>query len=86
MEKKKKEIDPQIKQVLEKIGEQVKVLRKNHGKKNYISFAKDDLVMNKNTYLKIENGTGDYNIGKLIKIMSRYPDVKLSKIFKKAGL
>ena len=72
--------------VLEKIGIEIRALRIRHGKKNYMSFAKDELGMNKNTYLRIENGEGDYTIGKLIHILSYYPDERLSDILRKAGL
>ena len=79
-------VDPNLKNVLERIGKQIKALRKSYGNRNYVSFAKEDVGINRNTYLRIENGTGDYTIGNLIKIMSQYPNEKLSDILRKAGL
>jgi hypothetical protein len=86
MAQEKKEVDPYLKEILEKVGEQVTLLRKSNSKLNYKDYADDVLKMSKNTYQRIEYGSGDYNIGNLVKIISHYPDQKLSKIFKKAGL
>jgi len=86
MGKEVKPVDPEIKEILEKIGEQVATMRKKHGKLNYKDYAADISEVNKNTYQRIEYGVGDYNIGTLIKIISKYPDQKLSSFFKKAGL
>ncbi len=81
-----KELDPMVKEILEKVGNQVKHLRKTKVKQHYKDFANNKLPMGQNTYLRIEKGNGDYHISNLIQVVLNYPDLKLSKFFKDAGL
>ena len=80
-----KELKPEISDALIRIGDQIKLLRKNQTSMHYKKLAKE-LSIGQNTYLRIEKGNGDYNLGNLISILNYYPDVKLSDLFRDAGL
>ena len=67
------------------IGKQVRRLRKEKTNLNYIDFA-TTIGLDKKTYYKIERGEGEYNITTLMKIISHYPKLTLSKFFRLAGL
>ena len=74
-----------ILEIMEKIGEQVRELRKSSTDKPYSDFAINTLKINKNTYFRIEKGKMDYNISWLLKILNHH-DIKLSQFFEDAGL
>jgi len=78
-------IDPDILEIMEKIGEQVRELRKSSTDKPYSDFATNTPEINKNTYFRIEQGKMDYNISWMLKILKHH-DIKLSQFFKDAGL
>lgn len=78
-------IDPDILEIMEKIGEQVRELRKSSTDKPYSDFATNTLEINKNTYFRIEQGKMDYNISWLLKILNHH-DIKLSQFLMDAGL
>ena len=80
-----KKLEPEITDALISIGDQIKQLRKCRTSLNYKKLS-EELKIGQNTYLRIEKGNGDYNLGNLISILSYYPDVKLSDLFRDAGL
>jgi transcriptional regulator with XRE-family HTH domain len=80
-----KKPEPEIADTLIKIGNQIKYLRKNRTSLNYKKLS-EELKIGQNTYLRIEKGNGDYNLGNLISILNYYQDVKLSDLFRDAGL
>lgn len=78
-------IDPQLKEILVKIGDQVRLLRKTNTNLDYKKHAAE-LKLSDKTLLRIEHGSDNYLIGSLIKILQSYEDVKLSKFFQDCGL
>ncbi|MFB6318408.1 helix-turn-helix domain-containing protein [Saccharicrinis sp. FJH54] len=70
---------------LDKIGKVLKRLRKERTSFNYKVFA-EKLNISQNTYLRIEKGNGDFNLGSLIAVLNYYEDIKLSDLFIMAGL
>lgn len=78
-------IDPQLKEILEKIGSQVRSLRKTQTNYNYKNHALQ-MNMSDKTLLRIEHGSDNYLIGSLIKILQSYEDMTLSKFFQDCGL
>ena len=80
-----KKLDPEIADALIRIGDQIKLLRKNRTSLNYKKLS-EELKIGQNTYLRIEKGNADYNLGNLISILFYYKDVKLSDLFRDAGL
>ena len=81
-----KDLDPDIKVVLEKVGAQIKKMRKANSLLDYREFAKNELPIGIITYYRIEKGYGDYHISNLLKVLRHYPDLKISDFFKAAGL
>ena len=81
-----KDLDPKVKELLEKIGTQVRTMRKESSSLDYKKYAKDELPIGSATYWRIEKGSGDYHISKLLHVLLNYPDLKLSDFFKEAGL
>lgn len=79
-------IDPDVLEIMKQIGNHVRKLRLEKTKVPYSDFAKNKIEINKNTYYNIERGEKDYNISWLLKIISHYPDLSISKFFKDAGL
>jgi len=81
------DIEPEILDALMKIGGQVKILRTTKTDLSSKELAKEIEGVSKNTILRIEQGTGEnYNIVSLLKILYYYPGLRLSTLFKKAGL
>jgi len=81
------DLDPKVKEVLEKIGAQVRKKRKKQSNPmDYKEYAKENLPIGQNTYLRIEQGNGDYHISNLIHVLLKYPDLKISEFFEEAGL
>ena len=80
-----RENDSKHQEWLLKIGAQVRKLRKTETNLNYIDFA-NIIGIDKKTYYKIERAEGEYNITTLMKIISYYPKMTLSKFFRLAGL
>lgn len=72
--------------ILKKIGEYLRDQRKANSNLDYKAYAKDELKIGMNTYLRMEKGSGDYNISNLIKVINYFPDFKLSEFFAEAGL
>ena len=81
-----KDLDPDVKEVLEKIGAQVKKMRKANSTLDYQKFAKKELPIGTIKYYRIERGYGDYHISNLLKVLRHYPDLKISDFFNAAGL
>jgi hypothetical protein len=81
-----KELDPEVKEVLEKIGALVRTKRKESSSLDYKKYAKAELPIGIATYWRIEKGNGDYHISNLIHVILKYPELKLSKFFEDAGL
>ena len=85
----KKDIDPELKDVLIKVGEQVRKLRKTNSDKGYASFAKEiqemGVQVSKNTLYRLETGNGDYDFLSLVSILKHF-DVKVSDFFGECGL
>ncbi len=81
-----KDLDPKVKELLEKIGAQVRTMRKESSKLDYKKYAKEELPIGIATYWRIEKGNGDYHISNLLQVLLNYPDKKLSEFFKDAGL
>lgn len=85
----KKDIDPELKEVLLKVGNQVRELRKNNSDKGYLKFAEDiqkrGVQVSKNTLYRIETAGGDYNLLSLISLLKHF-NVKVSDFFKECGL
>ena len=81
-----KELDPEVKEVLEKIGALVRTKRKESSSLDYKKYAKAELSMGSATYWRIEKGNGDYHISNLIHVILKYQELKLSDFFKEAGL
>ena len=80
------ELDTQTQEILKAIGDCMRDLRKVNSPLDYKSFARDEVNIGMNTYLRMEKGNGDYNISSLLKVISYYPDLKLSEFFDAAGL
>ena len=80
------ELDTQTQEILKAIGDCMRDLRKVNSPLDYKSFARDEVNIGMNTYLRMEKGNGDYNISSLLKVISYYPDLKLSEFFDEAGL
>ncbi|MCF8380089.1 MAG: helix-turn-helix domain-containing protein [Bacteroidales bacterium] len=80
-----KKLEPEVADALIRIGNQIKLLRKDRTNFHYKDLA-EELSIGQNTYLRIEQGKYNYQIGNLISILKYYPDVKLSDLFRDAGL
>ncbi len=78
-------IDAEHQEWLILIGKQVRKLRKERAQLSIIKFS-EAIRIDKKTYYKIERGHGEFNITTLMKIISFYPKMTLSKFFKQAGL
>ena len=78
-------IDPKHQEWLVLIGKQVRRLRKERAKQSIILFS-ETVGLQRKTYYKIERGQGEFNITTLMKIISHYPNLTLSKFFRLAGL
>lgn len=79
------DLDPKIWDYYFKIGDQVRKLRKERTKLNYIDFAKE-IGMNRKTYHKIETGSSEYYVSSLMRVLDYYPDITAEKFFKEIGL
>jgi hypothetical protein len=80
-----KELDPEVQDILEKIGAQVRTMRKASSDLDYKKYAKEELPIGIATYWRIEKGTHDYVVSKLIHVLLKH-NLKLSDFFKEAGL
>ena len=80
------ELDPKTKEILKKIGTYLRHQRKLNSELDYKVYAKEKLKVGMNTYLRMEKGSGDYNISNLIKVINKHPGLKISDFFKEAGL
>ena len=60
------ELDPQTKRILKAIGDNLRNLRKLNSKLDYKTFAREEVRIGENTLLRMEQGSGDYNISNLI--------------------
>ena len=81
-----KELDPEVKEVLETIGKLVRTKRKENSSLDYKNYANTELPFGSATYWRIEKGVGDYHISNLIHVIMKYPNLKLSEFFLEAGL
>lgn len=85
----KKDIDPELKEVLLKVGEQVRKLRNEKSDKGYLKFAEDiqkqGIQVSKNTMYRMETGSGDYNLLSLISLLKHF-NINASDFFKTCGL
>lgn len=81
-----KELNPEIVEILKKIGAQVRKERKESSDLDYKKYAKEELPIGIATYWRIEKGSGDYHISNLLQVILNYPNKKLSVFFKDAGL
>jgi hypothetical protein len=79
-------LDKETKKILKAIGSYLRDQRKLNSDLDYKGYAKAEIEIGMNTYLRMEQGSGDYNISNLIKVINRYPGFKLSEFFKEAGL
>lgn len=79
------DLDPKIWDYYFKIGDQVRKMRKERTKLNYMDFAKE-IRMNRKTYHKIETGSSEYYISSLLRVLKHYPDTTAEKFFKEIGL
>lgn len=77
----KNDLSPEIADQLLEIGNKIRELRKVRTNYNYKELSKE-IGIGQNTYLRIEKGNGDYNIGNLIKILNYYGDVNTNQILK----
>ncbi len=80
------ELDKKTREILKAIGVCLREQRKLNSTLDYKEYAKEELKVGMNTYLRMELGSGDYNISNLIKVINRFPGFKLSDFFKEAGL
>lgn len=80
------DLNPDIKEVLEKIGAQVRTMRKASSSLDYKEYARHELPIGAATYWRVEKGNGDYHISNLLHVLLKYPDLKLSEFFEAAGL
>jgi hypothetical protein len=80
------ELDSSTREILQKIGLYLREQRKLNSNLDYKVYAKDELEVGMNTYLRMENGSGDYHISNLIKVINHYSGFKLSEFFAEAGL
>ena len=80
----KRELEPELLDDLQKLGEQIKLLRKNKTNLNFRELSKQTKISER-TYLRIENATDDYSFSSLWET-ARYFDIKLSDLFRQAGL
>lgn len=80
------ELDPKTIEILRKIGTYLREQRKLNSKLDYKAYAKKELEVGMNTYLRMERGNRDYHISNLIKVINHYPEFKLSEFFAEAGL
>jgi hypothetical protein len=71
---------------LKAIGRYLRDQRKRNSDLDYKNYAKKEIGIGMNTYLRMESGSGDYNISNLIKVINKYPNLKLSDFFREAGL
>jgi transcriptional regulator with XRE-family HTH domain len=82
---KPQEITPEQREILNNIGAKIKDLRKENGFSNYKEFAQKVGIATY-SYQRIENGLGNFTILMLIRVMSQFPDKKLSDLLKEVGL
>lgn len=80
------ELDKKTREILKAIGVCLREQRKLNSDLDYKGYAKAEIEIGMNTYLRMEQGSGDYNISNLIKVINKYPGLKLSDFFKEAGL
>jgi hypothetical protein len=80
------ELDPETREILQRIGDYLRDLRKLNSDLDYKRFAKEKAFIGMNTYLRMEKGSGDYNISNLIRVVRSHPDFKMSDLFREAGL
>jgi hypothetical protein len=80
------DLDKKTRVILKAIGICLRKQRKLNSDLDYKGYAKEEIQIGMNTYLRMEQGSGDYNISNLIKIINHYPGFKLSDFFKEAGL
>lgn len=80
-----KELDPEVKEIMEKIGALVRTKRKESSDLDYKKYARQELPIGSATYWRIEKGNGDYNFSNLINVLLKH-NLKLSDFFKEAGL
>lgn len=80
-----KENSDHLKEVMLKIGQQIRILRKTKTNLDYKKMSKG-LGLSDKTVLNIEHGSHDYKIKSLLKILSHYPEIKISQFFEDAGL
>lgn len=80
------DLDKKTKEILKTIGVCLREQRKLISDLDYKEYAKVEMGIGMNTYLRMERGSGDYNISNLIKVINHYPGFKLSEFFKEAGL
>lgn len=81
-----KALNKKTQETLRAIGLYLRELRKLNSKLDYKSYARDEVNIGMNTYLRMEQGSADYNISNLLKVISYYPDFKISEFFEEAGL
>ena len=74
------------KDILIKIGQQLRKMRKQHHKIGYIEFAEEIVRIDKKTYYNLERGERDYKIGNLLKVLSHYPNYSMEQFFRDAEL
>ena len=75
-----------VQDTLKVIGTYLREQRKKNSKLDYKEYAKEEIGIGMNTYLRMEQGSGDYNISNLIKVIRSCPDLKISDFFREAGL
>lgn len=80
-----KELDPEVRDILEKIGALVRTKRKESSDLDYKKYARQELPIGSATYWRIEKGNGDYNFSNLIHVLLKH-NLKLSDFFKEAKL
>ena len=85
----KKDIDPELKEVLLKVGKQIRKLRNDNSDNGYLKFAEDiqkqGVQVSKNTLYRMETGSGDYNLLSLLSLL-KHLDVKASEFFREVGI
>ena len=79
------DLDPKMWDYYFRIGDQIRKLRKERTKLNYIEFAKQ-IGMNRKTYYKIETGSSEYYISSLLRVLEYYPDISTDEFFKSVGI
>jgi len=76
----KNELSPENIEYLKKVGERVKQLRKSRTNLSYTDFA-EEVELHRNTYWRLENGSYDFHITTLKKILDHYK-ITMSEFFK----